>query len=65
MTDLIGIILMGGKSSRMGTDKSQLIANTSYPTKNQENLAQLAHAKLKCYVNEVFYSINQEQKILI
>ena len=54
MTDLIGIILMGGKSSRMGTDKSQLIANTSYPTKNQENLAQLAHAKLKCYVNEVF-----------
>ncbi|HCD68753.1 MAG TPA: hypothetical protein DEQ56_09795 [Bacteroidetes bacterium] len=55
---------MGGKSSRMGTDKSQLIANKSYPNETQKNFAQLAHAKLKCYVNEVFYSINQEQKNL-
>jgi len=64
LADLIGIVLMGGKSSRMGTDKSQLIANKSYPNETQKNFAQLAHAKLKCYVNEVFYSINQEQKNL-
>ncbi len=64
MADLIGIVLMGGKSSRMGTDKSQLIANTSLTNETQKNFAQLAHAKLKCYVGDVFYSINQEQNNL-
>lgn len=64
MADLIGIVLMGGKSSRMGTDKSQLIANTSHTNETQKNFAQLAHAKLKCYVTDVFYSINQEQNDL-
>jgi molybdopterin-guanine dinucleotide biosynthesis protein A len=55
---------MGGKSSRMGIDKSQLIANTSHTNETQKNFAQLAHTKLKCYVTDVFYSINQEQKNL-
>jgi molybdenum cofactor guanylyltransferase len=64
LADLIGIVLMGGKSSRMGTDKSQLIANTSHTNETQKNFAQLAHAKLKCYVSDVFYSINQEQNNL-
>ena len=64
MADLIGIVLMGGKSSRMGIDKSQLIANTSHTNETQKNFAQLAHTKLKCYVTDVFYSINQEQKNL-
>jgi molybdopterin-guanine dinucleotide biosynthesis protein A len=64
LADLIGIVLMGGKSSRMGIDKSQLIANTSHTNETQKNFAQLAHTKLKCYVTDVFYSINQEQKNL-
>lgn len=119
ITDLVGIVLMGGKSSRMGTDKSQLLVSPSIyhdkkvpaanvvegekqqngetsnnslssdthaekkqlvsprdsasnktlsKDKRRENVAmtltELAHSKLKCYVNDVFYSINKNQENL-
>ena len=55
--DLVGIVLMGGKSSRMGTDKSQL-------TLNGQSLAHLAYSKLQGYVDEVYYSISNQQQNL-
>ncbi len=100
---LIGIVLMGGKSSRMGTDKSQLLFSLRYnslspvtQTDNKQNqglisatnevaeplvslsdsassrivpkaeqtLLELAHSKLKCYVDEVHFSINKKQESL-
>ncbi len=56
---LTGIILMGGKSSRMGmgVDKSQLHVN-------DKSFTELAHSKLKHYVDEVHYSINKNQEDL-
>jgi molybdopterin-guanine dinucleotide biosynthesis protein A len=56
---LTGIILMGGKSSRMGmgVDKSQLYVN-------DKSFTELAHSKLKHYVDEVHYSINKNQENL-
>jgi len=84
---LTGVVLMGGKSSRMGTDKSQLLVGLRYNSavgritqtdKEQNNSAksriaqtgkeqtftELAHSKLKCYVDEVYYSINKNQENL-
>ncbi len=107
---LVGVVLMGGQSSRMGRDKSQLMLPTSSsslrynsprritltdkeksvaslsilrPQKNdipdnsnkevvsssvprdrdvsRTTFAELAHTKLKCYVDEVYYSINKDQ----
>ena len=85
---------MGGKSSRMGTDKSQLLFSLRYNSadgritqtdKELDNvntdvvsssvirpkeknvprtLTELAHTKLKCYVDEVYFSINQNQEDL-
>ena len=65
---------MGGKSSRMGTDKSQLVVSLSdfasgriVPKAEQDQrttLAELAQSKLKCYVDEVYFSINTNQKHL-
>ena len=94
MSDLVGIVLMGGKSSRMGTDKSQLLFSLRYnsadgritqtdkeldnvntdvvsssflPPKEKKatiTLTELAQSKLKCYVDEVYFSINQNQEDL-
>lgn len=84
---LIGIILMGGKSSRMGVDKSQLHVGLRYTsaearitqtdkkqdtsaegritqTDEEQTFAELAHSKLKPYVDEVHYSINKNQENL-
>ena len=76
---LIGIVLMGGKSSRMGVDKSQLLSCLRYnsadggitsskgrtqQTDKKLTMAELAHSKLKCYVDQVYYSINENQKSL-
>ena len=63
---------MGGESSRMGQDKSQLLFSLRYnsaegritQTDKRATLAEIAHSKLKCYTDEVFYSINQNQKSL-
>jgi len=85
---------MGGKSSRMGTDKSQLLFSLRYnsadgritqtdkeldnvntdvvsssflPPKEKKatiTLTELAQSKLKCYVDEVYFSINQNQEDL-
>jgi molybdopterin-guanine dinucleotide biosynthesis protein A len=71
-SNLIGVILMGGKSSRMGTDKSQLLfslRNNSADggitqTDKEQTLAQLAYSKLACYVNKVYFSINESQESL-
>ena len=48
---------MGGQSSRMGTDKSQLKLN-------DQTLTQIAFEKLKCYVDDIHYSINESQNDL-
>lgn len=69
---LKGVVLLGGKSSRMGTDKSQLLLNLRYnsaegritQTDKSHTLAELAHSKLKCYVDEVHFSINKNQEVL-
>lgn len=53
---------MGGQSSRMGTDKSQLLFGLRPKEKNvSRTLAELAHYKLKCYVDDVHFSINKSQ----
>lgn len=69
---LKGVVLMGGQSSRMGQDKSQLLFSLRYnsaegritQTDNRQTLAELAHSKLKCYVDDVHFSINKSQKDL-
>jgi|TARA_B110000902_G_scaffold64596_1_gene76664 molybdopterin-guanine dinucleotide biosynthesis protein A len=69
---LKGVVLMGGQSSRMGQDKSQLLFSLRYnsaegritQTDNRQTLAELAHSKLKCYVDNVHFSINKSQKDL-
>ena len=72
VVSLIGIILMGGKSSRMGVDKSQLHVGLRYnsaegritKTDKEQTFAELAHSKLIPYVDEVHYSINKNQENL-
>jgi molybdopterin-guanine dinucleotide biosynthesis protein A len=54
---LNGVVLMGGNSTRMGSDKSQLILN-------DQTLSQIAFNKLLSNCDEVFYSINENQKAL-
>ncbi len=65
---LTGIVLMGGKSSRMGTDKSCLRYNSEKgkinSADNQKTFAELAHDKLKHFCRDIFYSINREQSSL-
>ena len=53
--DLIGVVLMGGKSSRMGRDKSLLELNN-------QSLYKIAGQKLAIYCNPVFLSVNEQQK---
>lgn len=70
--NLIGIVLIGGQSSRMGTDKSQLLVGLRYnsaegritQTDKEQTFTELAHSKLKPYVDEVHYSINKNQEDL-
>lgn len=79
LSDLVGIVLMGGQSSRMGTDKSQLdiplsilrynsnkigITQNDKERDKSSTLLELAHSKLKCYVDEVHFSINKNQESL-
>ena len=64
---LVGIVLIGGQSSRMGRDKSQLAVSSSVPNDRDVSgttFAELAHTKLKCYVDKVYYSINKDQQNL-
>ena len=49
-----GVVLMGGQSSRMGTDKSRLIIDEQY-------FYQSAVQKLLPYCDEIFLSINIHQ----
>lgn len=51
---LTGVVLMGGKSSRMGKDKSLLELNN-------QPLYKIAGQKLALYCNQVFLSINEYQ----
>ncbi|HMR86720.1 MAG TPA: molybdenum cofactor guanylyltransferase [Saprospiraceae bacterium] len=53
--DLIGVVLMGGKSSRMGRDKSLLEIE-------DQPLYKIAGQKLSIYCNQVFLSVNEQQK---
>lgn len=56
---LVGVVLMGGYSTRMGQDKAELtVANGQ----KESTFAELAHEKLKCYTTDVYYSINVTQK---
>lgn len=64
---LVGVVLMGGQSTRMGSDKSQLEVSSSVPSDrdvSRTTFAQLARTKLKCYVDEVYFSINKDQQNL-
>ncbi|MDA8886889.1 molybdenum cofactor guanylyltransferase [Bacteroidia bacterium] len=65
---LTGIVLMGGKSSRMGTDKSRLTYNSEKgemnPAEKQQTFSELAYDKLKPFCSDIFYSINSEQNTL-
>jgi molybdopterin-guanine dinucleotide biosynthesis protein A len=53
-----GLVLAGGRSTRLGTDKSQLLL------KNMP-LHQLAHEKLSPFCTDVFYSINKSQTLSV
>ncbi len=53
--DIIGVVLMGGKSNRMGRDKSLLEIN-NLP------LYKIAGQKLALYCNQIFLSVNEHQK---
>lgn len=64
---LVSVVLMGGQSTRMGSDKSQLEVSSSVPSDrdvSRTTFAQLARTKLKCYVDEVYFSINKDQQNL-
>lgn len=51
---LIGVVMCGGQSSRMGTDKGLLL-------QNNVTWASMAAQKLKPYVADVYFSININQ----
>ncbi len=54
---LNGIVLCGGQSSRMGSDKSKLLLNG-------KSLDELAFSKLQPFCDEVYFSINNSQNDL-
>jgi len=56
MNKSTGLILMGGQSSRMGTDKSMLKIGDNF-------LYQIAAIKLNAFCQEVFLSINRSQAL--
>lgn len=51
-----GVVLLGGESSRMGTDKSRLVVD-------DQLLYQLAANKLTEYCDKVYLSISAEQSV--
>jgi molybdopterin-guanine dinucleotide biosynthesis protein A len=53
--NIIGVVMCGGNSSRMGRDKGLINVNGS-------TWAQLAFEKLKSYTDEVYVSINSTQR---
>lgn len=54
---LTGIILTGGNSTRMGSDKSQLKVNN-------KTLSEIAFDKLNPFCDEICYSINKKQQYI-
>lgn len=54
---LSGVVLCGGQSSRMGTDKSKLLLNG-------KSLEDLASSKLEPFCDKVYFSINSTQNDL-
>jgi molybdopterin-guanine dinucleotide biosynthesis protein A len=56
MDSLIGIILCGGKSSRMGQDKGMLKLG-------KDTWAEIAYSKLKFFSIPVYVSINKNQEV--
>ncbi len=52
--DLAGLVLMGGRSQRMGKDKSQIIYHN-------KKLYEIAAEKLKTITPHVYLSVNKEQ----
>ena len=54
---LNGVVLCGGQSSRMGSDKSKLLLNG-------KSLDELAFSKLQLFCHEVYFSINNSQNDL-
>jgi len=55
MDSLIGIVLCGGKSSRMGQDKGMLMLG-------KDTWAEIAYSKLKFFSIPVYVSINKSQR---
>lgn len=56
MNKCTGLVLMGGQSSRMGTDKSMLKMGDNF-------LYQIAAGKLQSFCHEIYLSVNRSQAI--
>ena len=56
MQNITGIILAGGRSTRMGTDKSMISLDGRY-------LYQIAAEKLSHFCDDVYISVNQNQAL--
>src|SRR4051794_13917356 len=52
--DITGLILCGGKSSRMGSDKGLIITHQTYWAKE-------AAAKLEFLLSKIYFSVNKTQ----